>query len=262
MAACDAYVSLHRAEGTGLTISDAMALGKPVIATGWSGNTDFMTVGNSFPVGYELTALRDGVGPYRAGDPWAEPSVGHAAELMRRVFEDRGLAAERGRAARRTIEADFSAAAVGRLIRRRLDAVAVRRRLGEFRAEVHERYRRYRELPALVREAVDSVVPPGATVAVVSKGDSELVRLGSRRAWHFPQDEGGRYAGFYPAGGPEAVAHLEEVRARGAEFLVLPRTALWWLDHYPEFRRHLESRYPRAHTDDHCVVYRLTALGV
>ena len=50
MAACDAYVSLHRSEGTGLTITDAMALGKPVIATGWSGNMDFMNVANSFPV--------------------------------------------------------------------------------------------------------------------------------------------------------------------------------------------------------------------
>ena len=50
MAACDAYVSLHRSEGTGLTITDALALGKPVIATGWSGNMDFMNVSNSFPV--------------------------------------------------------------------------------------------------------------------------------------------------------------------------------------------------------------------
>ena len=263
MAACDAYVSLHRAEGTGLTVSDAMALGKPVVATGWSGNTDFMTVANSFPVAYELVPLAGNVGPYQAGELWAEPSVEHAAELMRRVFEDRQLGVERGRAARRTIEAEFSAAAVGRLIRQRLDAIALRRRFGEFRAEVHDRFRRYQQLPARLREAVEAAVPAGATVAVVSKGDSELVDLGERRGWHFPQDDGGGYAGYYPGDGAAAVAHLEVVRARGAEFLLLPRTAFWWLDRYPEFRRHLESHYHFAHGDEDCVVYRLavTAAG-
>src|SRR5262249_55488297 len=74
MAACDAYVSLHRAEGIGLTIADAMALGKPVIATDWSGNTDFMDVSNSFPVTYRLAELDGNVGPYPAGYVWAEPS--------------------------------------------------------------------------------------------------------------------------------------------------------------------------------------------
>ena len=49
LAACDAYVSLHRSEGTGLTVTDALALAKPVIATGWSGNLDYMSVANSFP---------------------------------------------------------------------------------------------------------------------------------------------------------------------------------------------------------------------
>ena len=57
LAACDAYVSLHRAEGTGLTIAEAMAIGKPVIATDWSGNTDFADASNSFPVAYELTTV-------------------------------------------------------------------------------------------------------------------------------------------------------------------------------------------------------------
>src|SRR5262249_33966906 len=87
MAACDAYVSLHRSEGTGMTISEAMALGKPVIATGWSGNMDFMNVTNSFPVRYELVELSENIGPYQAGETWAEPSIEHAAELMRLVFE-------------------------------------------------------------------------------------------------------------------------------------------------------------------------------
>jgi hypothetical protein len=64
-----------------------MGLGKPVIATGWSGNTDFMDVSNAFPVGYRLVALEENVGPYHAGEVWAEPSVEHAAELMRFVVD-------------------------------------------------------------------------------------------------------------------------------------------------------------------------------
>ena len=67
MSSCDAYVSLHRSEGIGLTIADAMGLGKPVIATGWSGNTDFMNVSNAFPVGFRLVEIEQNVGPYDAG---------------------------------------------------------------------------------------------------------------------------------------------------------------------------------------------------
>src|SRR3712207_2650205 len=117
MAACDAYVSLHRSEGTGLTITDAMALGKPVIATSWSGNMDFMDVSNGFPVRYELVELQRNVGPYRAGETWAEPSVEHAAEMMRLVFEGREEARSRGRAAKREIEANYSEEGVADLIR-------------------------------------------------------------------------------------------------------------------------------------------------
>ena len=78
MAACDGYVSLHRSEGTD-TIADAMGLAA-VIATGWSGNVDFMDVSNAFPVSYRLIELEN-VGPY-ARNVWADPPIEHAAELM------------------------------------------------------------------------------------------------------------------------------------------------------------------------------------
>lgn len=123
MAACDAYVSLHRSEGTGLTIAEAMALGKPVIGTAWSGNIDFMTPRNSFPVPYELVRLDRDVGPYRAGNWWAEPSVEDASQYMRLVFEDRTLAERRGTAARADIERGYSIAAVGDLISRRMGVI-------------------------------------------------------------------------------------------------------------------------------------------
>jgi glycosyltransferase involved in cell wall biosynthesis len=127
MAACDVYVSLHRSEGLGLTIAEAMAQGKPVIATGWSGNTDFMTEANSFPVGYELVELAEDSGPYRAGSLWAEPSVEHAARLMRLVFDDRALARARGVVAKADIERCYSRRAVGEAIQQRLALVYARR---------------------------------------------------------------------------------------------------------------------------------------
>jgi glycosyltransferase involved in cell wall biosynthesis len=85
---CDCYISLHRSEGFGITIAEAMYLEKPVIATGWSGNMDFMTVNNSFPVEYDLTELTEDYGPYKQGQVWAEPNVDHAASIMRFVFEN------------------------------------------------------------------------------------------------------------------------------------------------------------------------------
>lgn len=100
----------------------------------------------------------------------------------------------------------------------------------------------YRELVDRVRDTVRATVPAGATVLVVSRGDPDLVALSGRRGWHFPQDPGGEYAGHYPKTGAEAVAHLEELRREGGEYLVVPGTALWWLEHYPELGRHLDER--------------------
>jgi glycosyltransferase involved in cell wall biosynthesis len=87
----DCYVSLHRSEGFGLPLAEAMYCSKPVIATGYSGNLEFMRSDNSFLVKYRLIEIEKDFGPYEKGKIWAEPDAGHAAELMRLVFEDRGL---------------------------------------------------------------------------------------------------------------------------------------------------------------------------
>ncbi|HJZ54050.1 MAG TPA: hypothetical protein VKE74_03800, partial [Gemmataceae bacterium] len=116
---------------------------------------------------------------------------------------------------------------------------------------------RYLELADAIREAVRRHTPADATVLVVSKGDDELLRLGGRRAWHFPRTPDGRYAGHHPADSEEAIAQLEGLRAKGAGFLVLPATARWWLDHYTDFRDHLNRRYRRAWDDESCVIYEL-----
>jgi GT2 family glycosyltransferase len=120
----------------------------------------------------------------------------------------------------------------------------------------------YRQMVQRLREMIWTHLPPDATVLVISKGDDDLVRLFGRRGWHFPQDERGVYAGYYPANGQAAVAHLEVLRARGAEYLVIPSPAAWWLDSYPEFRAHLEARYPVVRQDGDGAVYTLSGGGV
>jgi glycosyltransferase involved in cell wall biosynthesis len=121
LASCDAVVSLHRSEGFGLILAEAMDLGKPVVATGWSGNMDFMSTRNSCPVGYELVTLDRDEGLYAAGQQWAEPDVDHAAHFMRRLFEDSRYRTEIGERARTTIRTQFSPEVAGRRYRQRLE---------------------------------------------------------------------------------------------------------------------------------------------
>jgi len=122
--ACDSFVSLHRSEGFGLAIAECMYLGKPVITTQWSGNTDFTREGNCCPVRHELVTLDRTHGPYTKGQTWAAPDIDHAASWMRQLVEDPALAAKLGAAARTTIEQELSPAVVGARYRHRLEAIA------------------------------------------------------------------------------------------------------------------------------------------
>src|SRR2546428_12937633 len=97
-----------------------MSLGKPVIATNWSGNTDYMTADNSFGIDYRLVKLEKDYGPYEAGQYWAEPDIDQAAHRMRQVSEDSELAERVGRAGQQTIRATFSPQAVREIISKRL----------------------------------------------------------------------------------------------------------------------------------------------
>lgn len=116
----DCYVSLHRSEGFGLPIAEAMSIGKPVIATGWSGNMEFMNDNNSFPIKYELTEIPLKNGPYKDAGCWAEPDSDHAAELMLKVSQNLGTAKEIGFVAKQTMAAQYSPEAIGRRMRDRL----------------------------------------------------------------------------------------------------------------------------------------------
>jgi glycosyltransferase involved in cell wall biosynthesis len=122
IAACDAYVSLHRAEGFGYTMAEAMLRAKPVIATGYSGNLEFMDEDNSFLVGHTLVPIGEGAQPYPAGARWADPDLGQAASLMQRVVADTDGARAVGERARDDIRRRHSPAARGPLVAARLAA--------------------------------------------------------------------------------------------------------------------------------------------
>jgi glycosyltransferase involved in cell wall biosynthesis len=90
----DIYASLHRSEGFGLGMAEAMMLGTPVVATGWSGNTDFCTEQNSFLVKYKMTSVQSNHPAFiRAGNSvWAEPDIDHAAQILKSIYEDGSIA--------------------------------------------------------------------------------------------------------------------------------------------------------------------------
>jgi GT2 family glycosyltransferase len=120
----------------------------------------------------------------------------------------------------------------------------------------------YAELRERIRDLVEASVPASATVLVVSRGDESLLDLAGRRAWHFPQDADGVYAGHYPGDSAEAIEQLELLRGRGGEYILFPETGLWWLDHYQGLVEHLQSAgEPVVADPGTCVIYGLAKVA-
>ncbi|KST59838.1 hypothetical protein AO398_16305 [Methylobacterium sp. GXS13] len=122
--ACDCYVSLHRAEGFGFGMLEAMQLGRPVIATAYSGNMDFCTPENSYLVDYDLVAV--GFDEYLAverGCVWADPKIASAAAAMRDVVSNREEAAKRGVRAAQFVRENFTIRTISHRYRGRLDQI-------------------------------------------------------------------------------------------------------------------------------------------
>ena len=127
IAGCDCYVSLHRSEGFGLTLAEAMCFERPVIATAYGGNLEFMTPENSrlvsyamVPVGEKAAAATAGTARYPADAMWADPDVRSAADAMRWAFENREEAAEMGRRGALDIGRTHSPQVAGEAIERAL----------------------------------------------------------------------------------------------------------------------------------------------
>ena len=139
----------------------------------------------------------------------------------------------------------------------RLQAEDVESQLVRLKKEIKRR-----DLIQRIREIVSASIPPGREVIVISRGDDDLLNLGERRGCHFPQAADGEYAGWYPKSSIDVISHLEILRERGGEFLVIPETSLWWLDYYSEFRSHLEEHYSVVtHIEHSCLIFGLTRRG-
>ena len=120
---CDCYVSLHRSEGFGLTMAEAMYYDKPVIATGYSSTLEFMNVGNSYLVEYDIITANETDGSYPKGSVWADANVAHAARLMQQMFEDREQAKLVGERGGREVRTLLSPQNLGKKIKKRLNYV-------------------------------------------------------------------------------------------------------------------------------------------
>ena len=107
--ACDVYISLHHGEGFGIGMAEAMLMGKPVVATDWSANTEFCRPGSSFPVKFRLVPVKPG-DYFVSMREWAEADIGDAARHLRVCYDNRAMAAEVGAKGKAFVEEHFSLA--------------------------------------------------------------------------------------------------------------------------------------------------------
>jgi glycosyltransferase involved in cell wall biosynthesis len=117
----DCLISLHRSEGFGLTMAEAMQLGKPVIATAYSGNLDFMNSFNSYLVNYKLIEVKEDFGLIKRGMIWADPIMSDASEKIKQVFDNQKKATEVGKIAYDTISKNLSLESIGIKMEERLN---------------------------------------------------------------------------------------------------------------------------------------------
>jgi glycosyltransferase involved in cell wall biosynthesis len=117
------YVSPHRAEGFGLTVAEAMAVGKPVIATNYSGTTDLVSDTTGYPVDFALVEIEEDIGPYLRGNVWAEPSIPSLRTRMREVYAQYELAVEKGARGQALVQTTLSQEAVGAMVVQRLEEI-------------------------------------------------------------------------------------------------------------------------------------------
>jgi Glycosyltransferase len=123
IACTDSFISLHRSEGFGLGLAEAMYLRKPVIGTNWSSNTDFMNSQNSCIVNYELIKVGQDYGPYQAYQQWANADINHASQYMSRLVKDPIYYEDIATRGEQTIKNDYSPIAVGKMILKRLEYI-------------------------------------------------------------------------------------------------------------------------------------------
>ena len=120
LSSADVFVSLHRSEGFGLVIADAMALGIPVIATGYSGNLEFMPPGSAYLIPWQWSAIPSSSGDYPQGSRWAEPSIGSAAQAMQNLAHSPEHRKRLGLAGRRAVKERLAPERLVPIVKQRL----------------------------------------------------------------------------------------------------------------------------------------------
>ena len=119
----------------------------------------------------------------------------------------------------------------------------------------------YQRLVAVIRDVVGKVVPTGARVLVISKGDPDMLDIEGRRAEHFPQNPDGSYIGYHPADSAEVITHLKCLQVRAGEYVVIPSASYWWLEHYIGFGKYLAEIGEEVFRDnDCCVIFKFSRL--
>jgi glycosyltransferase involved in cell wall biosynthesis len=115
---CDAFISLHRSEGFGFGAAEALAAGKAVVSTDYSGTTDFITQDTGYPISYDIISVKEGEYPYWQDQVWADPHLESAVEALRRIYHHRDEAVQKGLAGRNLMIEQYSPAVIGKLIKR------------------------------------------------------------------------------------------------------------------------------------------------
>jgi GT2 family glycosyltransferase len=107
----------------------------------------------------------------------------------------------------------------------------------------------------MIAASVRRLVPARARLAVIDKYDPTILHLSRRSGWHFPDRT--LLPDGYPRDGAAAIRHLQQLQQRGADHLLIPSSAFWWLDHYEDLRVHLETGHRLVWSDDRCKLFRL-----
>jgi hypothetical protein len=186
-----------------------------------------------------------------AGAPLHQVAEVHYRDVL---WQDGGVSTEQGFA---TYLIMLNEAGIAPYCRMRRDRAAEKALADETRPKDIA----YRVMIKHVQKTVGDKVPSTATVVVVNYGDDDLLQLGGRRAWPFPQADDGSYAKYTPDD-EDAVRRLRGLPFLGAQFIVFPQPALWFLEGkypYPKLRQYLEDQCERIHEDEHCVIFRLSA---
>ena len=235
-------VPLRYGAGTKRKLIQALMLGTPSVTTS---------------IGAEGFDLRSGRDTLIADDPDsfanAITRLLHDARLWR-ALSNRGQVAVRQHD-RGNVKARFLAVLDDLLSQQPIPMDSKRAFFGR-----DSRLQEYAALVNRVRDIVKATVPGDKTLLIVSKGDENLVKFADRAAWHFPRNGKG-YAGHYPTDSAAAIKHLESLRAEGAEYLVFPQTAFWWLNHYAALKQYLETTGQPLHSNADCIIYRLVSNG-